>query len=283
MMIFLHKLVFFVFFAIHAGGSALLASKPAEAEVGLRQALAAPSIVISAVEKNGYKSDVWQNKYNVPEFTFVRHDGDPNDLRGFYVYWGGDPNAAEGQWQTAFSYKPGVVTEGLYYLRVQPKGIDETLYDWQTLFVFKYDVTPPPTLSNIVEINGIQGNKCQKHVDEPAFTWKAGEDNLSGVDYYEYSFGFNRNVNRPMGRTSQPAYSPGKISYGMYYLSLKTVDKAGNHSNWAPYFYFTYDRCFSPGRKPLQYFLIAAIVLVIFIAILPAYINFRKPKKKPVK
>ena len=88
-------------------------------------------------------SDQWQNISNQPIFSW---SGATGTIEGYYVYFGTSSSGTDTAFTTDTSFQPPVgVTTGTYYLRINTKDTGEDIpdLDWATLFILKFDNSPP--------------------------------------------------------------------------------------------------------------------------------------------
>ena len=112
---------------------------------------AAPTNPTSCTELGGALNNIWQNSTGDPTFTWSGAD-DPapaSDVEGYHCYFGSDPAGTSLSYTTSASHDPGAPGEGTFYLRVLTRdNAGNTAITWLTIFVFKYDATPPTTNDN---------------------------------------------------------------------------------------------------------------------------------------
>ncbi len=166
----------------------------------------------NATEKKGTKSNVWQKTNNNPTFLFNVTPA----MFEYFWYFGResdgtdiDPSTKEHTHRVAIhhnsktmEFTPPAVSEcGAYYLRIMVdyavKSGNTITYspsDWSTLFIFKYDDTPPvPPMYAITGISGaIRG--IQNISGSPHFNWSGmnGGSPTNGIllagDYIDYQY-----------------------------------------------------------------------------------------------
>src|SRR5271157_4507468 len=116
---------------------------------------------------------------------------------------------------------PACHERGIHYLRVMTQDAVGNDASWVTLYVFKYDSTPPsnPT-SPCVQTNGTTTNGTwQRLLSEPTFTWSGASDTASGVARYYYYWGTSIAGTSISFVTSQ-GFDPPTITAGVYYLRV---------------------------------------------------------------
>jgi hypothetical protein len=208
-----------------------------------------PPVMSTAVEQNGMPDEIWNNLSNIPSYTWTATD-DLSGVRGFYIYFGPDPNGtvATIYETTGFvagsAWTPGAVSDGQYYLRVMAEDWAGNQTAWVTMHQYWVDSTLP-VLSAAIEQNGMPDGAWSNISANPTYTWDAA-DNSSGVRGFYIYFGADPNgTNTTLDTTiGYPAGSPwtsGTISNGQYYLRVSAEDWAGNQTSWATLHEYWYD------------------------------------------
>jgi hypothetical protein len=227
----------------------------------------------NATEKKGTKSNVWQKIVNNPTFLFNVTPA----MFEYYWYFGRNSDGTDNtdahrvaihHDSKTLEFTPPAVTEcGAYYLRIQVsyaiktgKTITYSYSDWKTLFIFKYDDTPPdPPLYAITGISGaIRG--IQNISGSPHFNWSGvnganqahyilpagdyiGYDPTGGSNFEPYLCSGIKNYNVYWGpdpegvsnpkSVSSSSYTPSSVkSNTAYYLRVQSVDNLINKSDW---------------------------------------------------
>ena len=116
----------------------------------------------------------WQNSCKNTIFTWSGASDGDSGVAGYEYYWGTSATGTDTAYTTGTSYNPAAVSEGIYYFRLRTKDNEGNYATWKTMFVLKFDATPP---SGTLIIN--EGN---------ALTYRTlirlqptGSDNLSGA------------------------------------------------------------------------------------------------------
>jgi len=103
-----------------------------------------------------------------------------------------------------------------------------------------YDPFPPTRPQPARELHGAPNDVPQSEVNDPRFSWGEATDLISGIAGYEVYWGSN-----PAGAASNwteaPAYDPGPVKPGVYYLRVRARDAAGNVSPWETLFTLRYE------------------------------------------
>ncbi|MFW9972958.1 MAG: trypsin-like serine peptidase [Candidatus Odinarchaeota archaeon] len=86
------------------------------------------------------ESDVWQNSVSDPCFNWSGAIDSHSEVKGYYYYWGDDPEGKSTSFTTFARYDPLAVNNGTYYLRVCTEDIVGNKASWETLYIFKYEV-----------------------------------------------------------------------------------------------------------------------------------------------
>jgi len=88
---------------------------------------------------------------NDPAFTWSgASDSGGAGVKGYYWYFGTNPNADPTTWTTSEGCDPSTVSSGTYYLRVKTEDNAGNKSSPVTLFTFKYDINPP---TGTIDIN----------------------------------------------------------------------------------------------------------------------------------
>lgn len=225
----------------------------------------------AATAKGSIKSNVWQKTTNNPTFTWPI----TSMMYEFYWYFGRNPDGTEMTQREPIrhdskyvEFTPPPVTEcGTYYLRIMTRyaiktktTIEYADSNWSTIFIFKYDPTPP--LAPLYASTGITGalRGIQNKSGTPSFSWSGvnganaaneilpegdyigydlNEDGIkepyqcSGIKGYNVSFGADPNDGVLTKYVTTPGYKPGTLSANRaYYLRVQSIDKMDNKSEW---------------------------------------------------
>ncbi|HPH98466.1 MAG TPA: RHS repeat-associated core domain-containing protein [Anaerolineaceae bacterium] len=203
-------------------------------------------------ETHSVANGVWQNFDNAPSFRWGGACLD-SGVDGYYVYFGTDPNGTSTYSQSGTTFSASTVTQGTYYLRIKTYNIAYGEFaDWATKFTFRYDTTNPIQPTGITESHGVANNGWTT-LSAPTFNWTGASDNLSGVSKYYVYWGADSAGENNATNQSGSSYSPTNLSYGIYYLRLRTMDAAGNKSGWSTYFVYRYSKY--PVLKETKYYL----------------------------
>ncbi|HMD89250.1 MAG TPA: hypothetical protein VKF38_08805 [Anaerolineaceae bacterium] len=262
-------------------------------------ATSTPNGINSATEIKGVKNNTWQKNVNNPVFLLPVTKG----MFAFYYYWGLDPTgtmpvSSETPPGTgtptdtptstsvvppnyipilhdakSIDFTPPAVTDcGAYYLRISVlwavksgNTVTYTTSGWSTVFIFKYDITPP--IPVYYAPSGIKGalRGIQNISGNPNFSWgnwNGGGDfvgslipsgdyraygpnsdgidpdqiyQCSGVQKYQVYWGPDPNGTDPkyVHTTTSPNYDPSGVkSNTAYYLRINSIDQLGNASGW---------------------------------------------------
>jgi|GEM_PF-2877803 len=213
-----------------------------------------PSPPSGVAESNGVVNGQWQKSQNVPTFTWAA-SSDPASgagLAGYRFYFGPDPDgtivhhtvAAGGIRQ--LTPKPAGVGTGSWYLRGYTWDNAGNASLWQTLFVYRYDGTPPQNPDQVIHAGGVQSDRWQSTSNQADFTWPVPNDEGSGIQGYYVYWGDD-----PQGSSSSlqsessfkaatPLCGSGQACTG--YLRIKSVDAVGNPATeWTTAFVLRYD------------------------------------------
>ena len=185
-------------------------------------------------------SDQWQHITNQPTFTW---SGATGTIDGYYIYFGSSSSGTDiTTFTTDTAFQPSVgVSTGIYYLRINTRDTGEDIpdADWATLFVLKFDNTPP-TIS-VSESGGALNGVWQNFVTSPSFSISLPDPGV-GLDGYYLYWGLvsNGTSNDPIIQESF-TFSPGLLSDGEYFLRINAIDLLGNTSGWQTAFTFRLD------------------------------------------
>jgi alpha-tubulin suppressor-like RCC1 family protein len=195
-----------------------------------------PTVVI---ETGGADNGEWQHGVSDPSFTWSgANGGNGTGVAGYYVYWGIDSAGTSTTWTTAAAYNPAPVADGsVNYLRVQTRGNPGNLSDWTTLFIFKYDGTPPvnPSLiSSSSHMLNVWSTDATVDINWSGATDAAG----SGVSGYsiEWSTTPTTIPDTSVDTLAISATSPILTTGNSWYVHIRTVDLAGNWSTGAVHY-----------------------------------------------
>ncbi len=159
-------------------------------------------------------------------------EGDvPNSCSNLY------PNTT-GVWRSASEYQAGPTNDGTYFWQVMSQDTAGNQSDWSGLEKVVIDTVPPaqPADLRFTSVDGSQTFQCGVFLQRQPVVpiWNASSD--SDFDYYEYtsfwpdgSTGLVRKVltNPTLPNNWMP---PTEGAYG---YSVRTVDSAGNMSEWS--------------------------------------------------
>ena len=208
-----------------------------------------PPLMSAAVEQNGMPDGVWDHLSNTPAYTWTATD-DLSGVRGFYIYFGLDPNGTVATiyettgFAAGSAWSPGAVTDGQYYLRVMAEDWAGNQTAWVTMHQYWVDGTLP-VLSAATEQNGMPDGAWSNISADPTYTWDAA-DNLSGVRGFYIYFGTdpdgtNTTIETTTGYPIGSPWTSGPISDGQYYLRVSAEDWAGNQTAWTTLHQYWYD------------------------------------------
>ncbi len=109
----------------------------------------APTNPTSCTDSSGSTDGIAQTVTADPNFTWSGAE-DPetsgegvSKLKGYYYYWGTDPNGTSSNVTTTAAFDPPAVSPGTYYLRVAAYDYALNTAEWQTIYTFKYGSDAP--------------------------------------------------------------------------------------------------------------------------------------------
>jgi hypothetical protein len=106
----------------------------------------------------------------------------------------------------------------------------------------RIDVTPPGAPGGPAEAHDVPSGVWQEAVSRPAFTWDPADDATSGVWIYRVSWGDT------LALTTTASFTPSAVATGVYTLTIRAVDRAGNQGPATVSYVFRYDG--SPPHAP---------------------------------
>ncbi|GBR76274.1 hypothetical protein NO2_0846 [Candidatus Termititenax persephonae] len=149
--------------------------------------------------------------------------------------------------------------DGIYWLWVQAVDTSDNATDWYPVLKCIYDTTAP--------VFSLVPSSKELAVSENTFpftvSWNAATDNMSAVIYDVYwtkEDDATVSVNYSQTTTTSRKISTANLEYfgtgnGVYYLKVKAVDAAGNHTGWYSVLTCNYDTViplFSPSLTELD-------------------------------
>ena len=219
-----------------------------------------PTAIGGVRESHSIANDTWQKAQNRPTFAWNASSDATSGLGGYQLYFGQDANGTAVHVDVAaaasLEWTPnnlGVAT-GVYYLRGRTWDKAGNASAWQTLFTFKYDITPPPNPGEATHADGVKNDTWQKTTARPNFTWTAPIDEGSGVKGYSVYWGSDEKgesasfVTANSFASATPLCAVGAACTG--YLRLRSQDNVAlDAEEWSTTFVLRYD-----GAPPLAAF-----------------------------
>lgn len=210
-----------------------------------------PNPVGGVGESNGVANGLWQKAQSTPTFTWAASSDSGSGLWGYQFYFGTDANgvgfqsfeaAADRRWTP----QPGGVRTGTYYLRGRSRDNAGNYSDWATLFVYRYDGTPPENPTEATHAASVANDTWQRTTSVPNFTWPAPNDEGSGIKGYAVYWGDNANGEAatfsatPGFQSTTPLCGTGATCTG--YLRVRSLDNVDNQATkWSTTFVLRYD------------------------------------------
>jgi hypothetical protein len=210
----------------------------------------APSWPVNITETHLTVSGEWQNKNNIPAFTWAPVSDPVSGLSGYQFYFGPDPLGIG--YEDIFATQPPIYTPypagvhtGEYYLRGRVQDIAGNWSLWANLFTFRYDNTSPENPTNITHTAGINTD-WQNTSNLADFSWTSPHDEGSGIQGYYVYWGTDETAtattlitNNTLKDTS-PLCAANAACTG--YLRLRSMDKVNNPAEeWTTAFVLRYD------------------------------------------
>ncbi len=211
-----------------------------------------PTGISGLQESSSVVNNQWQKNQNKPIFTWNASSDAHSGLGGYQFYFGTDANGtsvhfdvAANTTRTLTPNNLGVAT-GTYHLRGRTWDNAGNTSDWQTLFVFRYDGTPPPNPGQATHINGPKNDTWQKITAQANFTWTVPMDEGSGIKGYLSYWGTDTNgesanlLTANSLQSATPLCAQGEACTG--YLRLRSQDNVDhNAEKWTTTFVLRYD------------------------------------------
>jgi len=180
-------------------------------------------------ESHGVSSGLWQNFADDPYFSWGGAWDAASGIAGYYLYWGTDPNGTSDYFQPGETFDPWPVpSPSTYYLRVAARDNAGNPAPWTTLFVFRYDASPPSNPDAWSTSHSPYSWSNDNTVD---MAWNdAWDGEGSGVAGYsiEWSTTWDTLPNTTIDLTGTSATSPPLPDGNSWYFHLRTADNTGN-------------------------------------------------------
>ena len=202
-------------------------------------------------ETHGIASNNWQKDQNKPTFTWQASTDPVSGVWGYQLYFGPDPNGKNYQSFRAsdartWTPRPHGVPTGTYYLRGRTRDNAGNWSAWTTLYIFRYDGTPPDNPGEATHAAGVKNDTWQNVTSAADFTWPGAHDEGSGIQGYYLYWGtdpLGESANLITGeRFQNPAALCGQNSTCVGYLRLRSKDNVGHEAeDWTTAFVLRYD------------------------------------------
>lgn len=164
----------------------------------------------------------WYN-YPNPYFTWSPATSE-NGIAGYAVSFTKDSkdtvDTAIIQTDTTYNVQGPLDDNSAYYLRVRAKNNNGYWNVAKTLFIYRYDITPPEAFNLSSPANGGWGNAL------PRFSWERLSDVGSGISHYQLWINNELNKDSLSSNYNQTPASPLSESFHTWFV--KAIDKAGN-------------------------------------------------------
>ena len=195
-----------------------------------------PSPIQNLIETTGIPHDQWQGR-NTPEFTWDASTDSGSGLARYELSWSPNPAStsvhiqipatAARQWMPS----PYGVASGTWYLRGRTVDIAGNTSAWTTLFILKYDGTPPLNPTDVSHANPlVLSTVPQRSTSIADFSWSHPDsDGLPIKGYYVYwgtdPQGISTTfITATTYRTSSPLCSADQSCTG--YFRIRSIDTA---------------------------------------------------------
>jgi len=165
----------------------------------------------------------WANLAS-PAFSWSGASDSGSGIYGYYYYFGTDPSGMAITTTREARASVSATSNATYYFRARSiDNANNQAADWQTMFTYKYDGTPPADFTINYPLGGSSINE-----NRPTFSWNASFDGDSGINRYEvYIDDLGILVaSLPPTATSYTPSTP--LTEGAHYWLVKCVDNAGN-------------------------------------------------------
>ncbi len=129
-----------------------------------------PTNPATCLQLNGTtESDIWQDSISDPNFNWSGAIDFHTDVKGYYYYWGEDPDGKSTSFTTFPIYNPPAVDNGTFYLRVCTEDIVGNIAPWTTIYIFKYERETDNTNDNPIDdpVDNPSDNPDDGNGDEP--------------------------------------------------------------------------------------------------------------------
>ncbi|GIW60377.1 MAG: hypothetical protein KatS3mg087_1443 [Patescibacteria group bacterium] len=187
---------------------------------------------LSSSSGTAISTDTWYN-HTGPYFSWTgAADTGGSGIAGYYVYFGTDNTAdpqTAGTFQAGTNYTAASLTSGTtYYLRIRSRDNAQNVSSIWAPFIYKFDSVGPTNPTTVsVSPGGYSAT------NDFTFSWPAGSDSSSGIQYYQYKTGASSGALSDWQNTASTSINIPSAAYqtdaNTFYL--RTVDNAGNTSN----------------------------------------------------
>lgn len=210
-----------------------------------------PDSPSNVIETHAVTGDKWQSVYSSPIFTWDESTDTSSGIWGYQFCFAPDP-ACVG-YQSFFATdtrqwipQPNGVRTGTYYLRGRTRDNAGNWSAWSTLFIFRYDGTPPANPLDAVHADGIPSTDWQSRTSVAHFTWRLPEDEGAGIKGYYIYWGTEPDGTSSIFSSTNDFQSTtplcGLDDTCTGYFRLRSVDNAENPAEkWTTAFVLRYD------------------------------------------
>ena len=129
-----------------------------------------PTNPTTCLQLNGTtESGELQDLISDPSFNWSGATDSHTELKGYYYYWGEDPDGESSSFTAFPNYDPPAIDNGTYYLRICTEDIVGNLATWETLYTFIYEQETDNTNDNPIDdpVDDPSDNPDDGNADEP--------------------------------------------------------------------------------------------------------------------
>jgi serine protease len=227
-----------------------LGNTEAARSIGFKIDQTPPSLPVNLQETHGLVSDGWQKDQNIPAFIWDAATDATSGIFGYQFYFDDDPNQPKSNKKEILASAPRQLTpfpEGLptgtSYLHARTQDNAGNWSPWATLFIFRYDNTPPENPLDVTHAEGIT-TSWQNATSAADFSWSTAHDEGSGIKGYHVYWGSQADATSTTFITADAYQDLAPLCVGVCtgYLRLRSEDIVGNLAeDWNTVFILRYD------------------------------------------
>jgi hypothetical protein len=212
-----------------------------------------PTPPSGASETHGVKNNTWQKDHNMPTFTWDAPTDALSGVDRYQLYFGTNPGGSTAHRTLTMANtrtwtpQAGGVRTGTYYLRGRAKDKAGNWSAWTTLFVYRFDNTPPNNPSQVEhEEKDVFSTVWQNYTRQADFSWPLPYDAGSGVKGCYVYWGADRQgtsnefITASFYKNATPMCEEDEVCN--WYLRFRCTDKLDNIApEWTTGFMLRYD------------------------------------------